>query len=147
MNFERSSWLKGFKLAKWYFFSAKEIIYIPPFWFSSNICHYLYSNNVIPPFQPPPEEAKEIIQHFEANLDENQPPLIENNDAETDSEDESKLPFIPFFICMQEEAVIMVLCCGHMCYCLNCVHLFKEIRNRHCPICSERILGLFRIYY
>ena len=147
MNFERLSWLKNFELASWYFFTAKEIINIPPFWFSSKICHFLYSNNVISPFQLPAEKAEQIIEWFEADLDKNQPPLIENDDAETNSEDESESPRIPCISCLEEEAVIIVLCCGHCCFCLNYVHLFEEGRNRHCLICRERILCLLRIYY
>ena len=137
------------------FFSAKEIINIPPLRFSFKICHYLYSNDVyvvIPPPQPALEDEEEQIIHcFEVELEdlgeENQPLLQEGDDSGRESESKSEPPLILCIICMEEEAVIIVLVCGHIYYCLNCVHLFEEGRNKHCPICRERVLCLFRIYY
>ena len=81
-------------------------------------------------------EEEIVIQQFDANVGV-QPPL----------EGEQETPRIPCIACLEGEAVIVILLCGHCCFCLNCARLFEERGNRNCPVCRARVLCLFRIYY
>ena len=85
---------------------------------SSKNYHYFYSNVVLP-FEDLEEVEEEIvIQQFDVNVGV-QPPL----------EDGLETPRIPCIICMEREAVMVSLFCGHCCLCLNCARLFEERGN------------------
>ena len=50
---------------------------------------------------------------------EGQPPLEENND-------EPEPPCIPCIACMEQDAVIVLLFCGHLSFCLSCYAVYEE---------------------
>ena len=83
---------------------------------SSKNYYYFYSNIVLPFEQPAEEEEEIIIQQFDANVGV-QPPLEEG---------EPEPPCVPCIACMEQDAVIVSLFCGHLSFCLSCLAVYEE---------------------
>lgn len=72
--------------------------------------------------------------------------LDELNDLSTEPKELTRIPSIATecIICMETDKKMAFQPCGHYVACENCAMLMKLEGN--CPICSAKILGLFRIF-
>jgi len=75
--------------------------------------------------------------------------LRESRRQPTDEDEERDLPdWQRCVVCLVRNREVIVLPCGHVCLCADCMVLINQqnVRQRNCPMCRHRIEQIARAY-